>query len=297
MALSTTQDEAIPSTRGSVPLVLVITMLVMLTVALAVYGGDFYLLDVQTRVDHPEFRTLSPGGTIGHGYGIAGTALIFTNLLYLLRRRLARWRLGSMRTWLDIHVFTGLFGSVLVLYHSAFQLRNGVATLTAFSLMLVVISGVIGRYFYALSPQQNEVQLSQALARLQALWPDLGTQITSVTNNFESPRDLQRPTLATALATIPTWIAQARHRRSHILFVGNAALSAVALSRTQKRLLRREIRTVAREGTAAVKITAGAHLLRTWRGLHRFMALLMIVSVTVHIGVAWYFGYRWVFSE
>jgi len=38
-------------------------------------------------------------------------------------------------------------------------------------------------------------------------------------------------------------------------------------------------------------------VLRSWRGLHRFMAILLVLSVSVHIGVAWYFGFRWIFGE
>ena len=44
-----------------------------------------------------------------------------------------------------------------------------------------------------------------------------------------------------------------------------------------------------------VDTLAGAALMRSWRSLHRFLALLMIVSVSLHIGVAWYYGFRWIF--
>jgi hypothetical protein len=46
-----------------------------------------------------------------------------------------------------------------------------------------------------------------------------------------------------------------------------------------------------------VRAIAGANLLRSWRGLHRFMALLMILLVILHVTVAWVFGFRWIFSE
>ena len=31
-------------------------------------------------------------------------------------------------------------------------------------------------------------------------------------------------------------------------------------------------------------------------GLHRFFALLMLAAVLLHAGVAWYYGYRWIFA-
>ena len=47
---------------------------------------------------------------------------------------------------------------------------------------------------------------------------------------------------------------------------------------------------------AEVDTHAGAALMRSWRSLHRFLAILMIVSVSVHIGVAWFYGFRWIFE-
>jgi hypothetical protein len=37
--------------------------------------------------------------------------------------------------------------------------------------------------------------------------------------------------------------------------------------------------------------------MRSWRGFHRFFALLMLALLVVHVGVAWYYGYRWIFSK
>jgi hypothetical protein len=38
-------------------------------------------------------------------------------------------------------------------------------------------------------------------------------------------------------------------------------------------------------------------MMRSWRSLHRFLAILLIVSVVLHIGVAWYYGFRWIFDR
>lgn len=293
-----TVSESSPRKRSfSVYGAALVLALLLLCAVLLWYGWDFYWTDVQARVDHEEFRSLSPSGPVGHGYGIMGTALILTNLLYLVRRRLARMHLGSMRLWLDIHVFTGLFGSALVVFHSAFQLRTPIATVTAVSLGVVVLTGLIGRYFYALTPENNRAQLENALVGMDALWPALSVRLAELTEGFHRPVELARPSLLSALTTIPAWLAQARMRRRHILEYGKRALASVTLEPHLEKLVRIQLKVVASASTAQVKAHAGGHLLRTWRGLHRFMALLMVVSVTVHIGVAWYFGFRWIFTE
>ncbi len=265
--------------------------------ALAWRGASFYLLDLHARVDHPDFRVLSPGSPVGHGYGVVGTGLIMTNLLYLARRRLPRLQVGSMRTWLDMHVFTGLLGSLLVLFHSAFQLRSPVASLTAGALLLVVLSGVVGRYFYGLAPQADHAGAQALLAWLDTLSPGLGARIAGELAQLPAPEPPLRPGLRASLASIPRWRAQARARRELVRKAASPLLRDPSFDRAQRAYVRRIVREAARLSTEPVRAIAGDSLLRSWRGLHRFMALLMILSVSVHIVVAWVFGFRWIFSE
>ena len=100
------------------------------TVALLLRGWQFYTLTVGERVDHPDFRVLGPSTSLGRAYGVAGFLMILTNLAYLVRRRFAGLSLGSLRAWLDVHTFTGLFGGLLVVFHSAFQVRTTIAVIT-----------------------------------------------------------------------------------------------------------------------------------------------------------------------
>src|SRR5262249_15898773 len=146
---------------------------------LARRGYSFYRLSLADQTEHPDYRTLNPAGFLGHGYGIVGTALILTNLLYLVRRRLTRlppW-MGSLKGWLGMHVFIGLAGSVLVLFHSAFQLRTPIATVTSASLAIVVFTGLIGYYIHSLIPKAGLRPLKQRLEELQPLLPGLVEQV------------------------------------------------------------------------------------------------------------------------
>jgi hypothetical protein len=128
-------------------LAIVLGLLVTTLAALLLYRGwSFYQLGLEDRTEHPDYRTLRPSGMLGNGYGWIAALLVVMNLMYLVRRRLAGSKLGSMRVWLDIHVFTGLTAAVLVTFHSAFQLRTPVATTSAASLGVVVLTGLIGRF-------------------------------------------------------------------------------------------------------------------------------------------------------
>jgi len=46
-----------------------------------------------------------------------------------------------------------------------------------------------------------------------------------------------------------------------------------------------------------VRSIAASALLRSWRSLHRFLAIMMMTTVVVHIATAWQLGYRWIWSQ
>ncbi len=289
--------RAAKSFRPTRKLGLFVILLAVVAVALLYRGWTFYPLTLDMRVEHDDYRTLSPGGMVGHGYGMFGTALILTNLLYLARRRIAGFRLGSMEAWLNLHVITGLVGSMLILFHSAFQLRTPIATVTAVSLVSVVMTGIVGRYFYALSPKPDAEQLGDELWALDELVPGLNQSIRAALAKAPVTRLPANAPLLRALATTPRWFGEYLARRGAVRrSFKNAELPAELLPPEIKAAKHAVART-ARLAGADVGAAAGTALLRSWRGMHRFLAILMILSVSVHIGVAWFYGYRWIWSE
>ena len=277
-----------------------IIILVALTAFLLWRGFGYYRQDLVARTDHPDYRLLRPAGLIGHGYGIVGTGLILTNLLYLARRRFAKvipeW-LGSVKTWLDVHVVTGLTGSLLVLFHSAFQLRTAIATVTAVSLAIVVVTGLVGLYLYELIPKSAAKPLKDRLAELQPLLPGLVAGVDESVHRVHCTRLPGDASLLTTLWTVPRWILEARARRRAVAKAAHADKTFRVLSKTDRALARALVAELAVLAAAEVDANAGSALMRSWRSLHRFLALLMVVSVTVHIGVAWFYGFRWIFSR
>ena len=92
-------------------------------------------------------------GLLGHALGILGFGLMLaTETLYSLRKRAMRRPRGSMRSWLQVHIFTGIVGSYLVVLHSAWTF-NGLAGALTFMTVVVVISGFVGRYIYTAVPR------------------------------------------------------------------------------------------------------------------------------------------------
>jgi hypothetical protein len=262
--------------------------------ALSVRGWEFYRLSIGERVDHPDFRLLGPGSNLGQGYGIAGTLLILTNLLYLVRRRFPRLSVGSLRIWLDVHVFTGLFGAMLVTFHSAFQVRNSIAVVTVSSLAVVVVTGVLGRYLYSLSPKPDLQRLSQLLHALDAVGPGMGQSLRQQVAAVPPTVPPSRPSLLRALARLPSYWREAQQRRAVIEQVTSHFAQRFG---PELALLEKPLAECGRIFAAEVRASAARAVLDSWRGLHRLAALLMVLLVALHIGVAWYYGFVWVFSK
>jgi hypothetical protein len=99
---------------------------------------------------------------VGHGLGILGLSLmIFTEVGYSLRKRSAGRVPGTMRAWLQVHIVCGIVGPYLVLLHTAWRF-NGLAGALTVMVLIVVISGFIGRYIYTAVPRTADGAVLEA---------------------------------------------------------------------------------------------------------------------------------------
>jgi hypothetical protein len=261
-------------------------------------GFGYYSQELSAKAAHPDYRLLNPAGFLGHGYGMVGTAMIATNLLYLVRRRFAKYipdSLGTVKGWLNAHVFTGLVGSLLIVFHSAFQLRTAIATVTSVSLAIVVVTGLVGLYLYALIPKAPLVGLKARLAEIEPLLPGLVKQVDAYLKAAPITRLPADASFLRTVVTVPRWILDARARRRGIARAARADKLVRALALKDPKLVRALVAELAELAASEVDANAGAAVMRSWRSLHRFLAILMLLSVSVHIAVAWYYGFRWIF--
>lgn len=86
------------------------------------------------------------GSAPGHALGIAGTILILMTLIYPFRKRILKKK--GKQNPLNSHISYGLIGPSLVVVHSAHKFSSLVGILVFVSLVLVVFSGIVGRYLF-----------------------------------------------------------------------------------------------------------------------------------------------------
>lgn len=85
----------------------------------------------------------------GYALGIIGGSLMLILLLYPLSKQVKLLsRIMPVRVWFLIHMLFGIVGPVLILFHSNFHFGSANSSFALVSMLLVAVSGLIGRYIY-----------------------------------------------------------------------------------------------------------------------------------------------------
>ncbi len=144
----------------------------MLLALLAIVAITGLYLGFVVAVGVPEAQ-----GFLGHSLGVIGFLLmLMTETLYSLRKRALRRPWGTMRSWLQFHIFTGIVGGYLVFLHAGWVFHGLAGVLTLMTLV-VVASGFVGRYIYTAVPrtadgvvlEASEIQARLAMAQTEML--------------------------------------------------------------------------------------------------------------------------------
>ena len=258
---------------------------------LAWKGADYYLLARPERLKSPLHAALKSAGPWGHGVGMAATAFMLSNFLYALRKRGKMLTgFGDIRGWLDFHVFVGTMSPLVIAFHAAFQANNVLATSTAGALLVVMATGVVGRYIFGLVPAQG----------------GRATELEDLAATFERLRAFAAPELAhagpgaTALLDRATAPVQAASFLALFLrFPFESAALRLRLRALRRRFsdrerfedLRRALVKLARLRWQLRFYGSLKRLLRGWRVFHATMAIFLVLALSAHIAVSLYLGY------
>ena len=95
-------------------------------------------------------RRLSPlaGRPLSYTLGWLGFCVMALTNLYILRKRMiSLQKVGNVQSWLNWHIFFGMLGPTLILFHCDFRVR-GLVSISFWSMVVSFLSGIVGRYFY-----------------------------------------------------------------------------------------------------------------------------------------------------
>lgn len=302
--VSAVKDEQ----RGHhVRLVVGYVIAISLTIAIAVYGFNYYTLSPSDRPFSPKHTTLRPSGAVGLKLGFLGLAMFLVIFLYPLRKRWA-WlgRQGSARHWLDFHVLLGLWAPFVIALHASFKFR-GFAGIAFWIMLAVSLSGVIGRYLYAQIPrslqaaeisrkelQERQEALLQQL-RQQKVLPETGVKLLlklpPVDKVAKLPMLFALASMMAIDAIRPFRIAKLRR---HALGWGELFSTLGGFLRTRHRELEQAI-DLAREEAASAKrilfLDRAEQVFHLWHVVHKPFSYSFALLALIHIGVVFAMGY------
>jgi hypothetical protein len=231
------------------------------------------------------------GSWYGYTLGTVGAGLILWLTMLGVRKRAMTPGKWSLKAWTSAHVYLGLSLIVIATLHTGFQFGWNIHTAAYAIMMLVIISGIFGIYFYvtipqALSNNRDEMTETQMLESLRSLDRQLheAAQPLSAEHAALVLQSLEQDPfgggflkrISGKYPDCATRIAQADLRRERAYqprMGGDDPLDKVDA------LLERKEATLARV-RRHLKLKA---LLQVWLFVHVPMTFALIASLTAHI--------------
>lgn len=240
-------------------------------------------------------------GNFVYNSGLIGGILMLFALAYALfkRVRYLRRRVTS-DTWYYIHIACGAVGAFIILLHSSFNLSSINSSVAFYCMLLIIVSGALGRYLLTLL----SIALHKQYAEIRGLEPALFSQIVQYDNErtalihkrltkfavrcFKQPNGVMK--YISRIFSMPYhgiyfYMTSARHIRKIII----SAAKNSKINKTEKKLLMStQIQQLRYYVFSVIKmgyITLLEHLLLHWRILHVPLLYIMTITSTVHVVV------------
>ena len=259
---------------------------------LCYWGISYYNTGVEERPFHENHEMLKPSGPVGHGLGIIGTLLILIGVFTYIGRKKKKFlpRVGVLKYWLEFHIFLCSVGPLLILFHTAFKF-GGIVSISFWSMVAVVLSGVIGRFIYIQIPrtiQGRELSLVEIKDMKDNMSLGLKTKYGLEDTIYE--------TLLTATQRKFEFADEGFMSRMFRRIQYNKEVKAgVNTILKQTDLTAKDKKGVMTMNARINRLHTMQTLFKYWHVAHLPFALIMLVIMVIHVAITIVFGYRWIF--
>jgi len=280
----------------------------LLILGLSLYGADYYSLPRVDRPFSPKHPILRPSGLIGVNLGILGLVLFLIIFFYAIKKRIPWLAMrGNAKHWMDFHVVCGIAAPLIIAFHASFKFQ-GIAGMAFWIMLIVAVSGFVGRYIYSQIPRSlnaAEISLNELKDSEEQLTRELSSQKVFSAEDLE--RALHVPSMQEThamgpLRAIMLMIAIDLGRPFHIAGLRNQASdwggrirSCFGLLETGNREVERIIQTARRKSSLSKRIVflARTHqIFNLWHVIHRPFSYSFAVLAIFHIVVVLGLGFR-----
>lgn len=274
--------------------------IILATLLYLIYSGtSYYTTSLEERFYHDAHESLKPSGAFGHGYGIIGTLFIIIGVSsYMVRKRwkyLARF--GLLKHWLEFHIFLCILGPILILFHTAFKF-GGIVSISFWSMVAVVLSGVIGRYIYIQIPrsiQGRELSLSEVNAQKEKDLDQLKSDSPLFEENYKQLMAILQGLDINKKGN--AWVNYFKQNLADRRKIKKAKslLIAYGLNKANKKQMMKMIKHEITMNRKIERLTLMQNLFKYWHIAHLPFAIIMLLIMIVHVSITLVFGYRWIF--
>ena len=244
---------------------------------------------------------IRPNDDLSYWIAVTGGLMMLTLFTYPLRKYVGFMRgMGKVKWWFWLHLFLGIAGPWLILVHSTFRIGSLNAGVALFSMVIVVASGVVGRFIYvrvhrglngemtSLTELRERAGLVESDARSRL---HFAPEVEAALLAFEQKElkagagwatHLRRVFVLPLMQKLTYWRCVAELRRRLRATAAQKGWPDDALARRE----RRSRRLVERYLDAVVRVaqyTAYERVFALWHVAHLPFVYLLVISAVVHV--------------
>lgn len=277
-------------------------LLAALPLAATVWGFSYYASPAEERVRSALHSLLKPSGLIGQSFGLAALGMFLFMWLYPIRKAF-RWlsRVGALSNWLRVHVVIGLGLPVIAGAHAGWRF-HGIVGLGYLAMVIVCMSGIIGRYLYSRIPRRRDgldMTREEVVNRRRTLVTEIAAALERMPVEVEHALDalVQTPTRHGVLASLRGMLTDDIRRRRALRSLRDAWCAPRAGRQVvDPRTLNQALALASQEIRLHQQmqlLDVSQRIFHYWHVAHRPFAITALVAVLVHVIVAFYMGQTW----
>ena len=265
--------------------------MVIITIAVTIYliytGYSYYNTPLEERFYHSQHNWFKPSGILGQGLGIIGTLMIvFGVSIYIARKRynfLSKYI--RLKYLLEFHIFLCVLGPILILFHTAYKF-GGIVSIAFWSMVAVVLSGVIGRFIY--------IQIPRTIEGRELSLNEVKEMKTDLAKVLEEKFSLDEITIQLFVTFTSEDEEQATGNKMSVYRL-RRVLKTQKLPKEQRKSILKMVKNERSLSRKINRLQMMQKLFKYWHVVHLPFALIMLVIVIIHVAVTLAFGYKWIF--
>jgi len=231
---------------------------------------------MEERFYHPQYDWFKPSGVFGLGLGIIGTLMILFGVsIYIARKRynfMSKYL--RLKYLLEFHIFLCTLGPILIVFHTTFK-YGGIVSVAFWSMVAVVLSGVVGRFIYIQIPRTIEGR-ELSLSEVQGMKTDLSFIFREKYKLDENAINvLVSFTSEDNLSDEKKSIRQLRKE-----------LQRINIGKQERRSILKMVKSERSLSGRISRLEKMQKLLKYWHVAHLPFALIMLIIVIIHVGVS-----------